>query len=81
MALETIRGALSEFYSKQIDPGADIDVVDLQKLTSGWETEVYSFDVSYFLKHATKGDKLILRTFPGTGGNEKAMYEFEVMKG
>lgn len=81
MTLDTIRATLSEFYSKQIDPATDIAVLDLQKLTSGWETEVYSFDLSYFLKHTTKRDKLILRTFPGTGGTEKATYEFKVMKG
>ncbi|MHA2500771.1 MAG: phosphotransferase, partial [Candidatus Hodarchaeales archaeon] len=81
MTLETFRATLSEFYAGQIDQATAINVLELQKLTSGWETEVYSFDVAYSLKKENKREHLILRTFPGTGGTKKAAYEFALMKG
>lgn len=81
MTLDTFRAKLSEFYAKQIDQATTINVLELQKLTSGWETEVYSFDVAYSLNKENKREYLILRIFPGTGGKKKAAYEFELMKG
>ncbi len=81
MTLDTFRAKLSEFYTGQIDQATAINVLELQKLTSGWETEVYSFDVAYSLKKENKREHLILRTFPGTGGTKKATYEFALMKG
>jgi aminoglycoside phosphotransferase (APT) family kinase protein len=80
MTMENIRVKLTDFYEKQIDQTAEITVFDLDKLTSGWETEVYSFDIEFRRKSDYKQENLILRTFPGTGGKEKAVYEFHLMK-
>ncbi|MHA1968717.1 MAG: phosphotransferase family protein [Candidatus Hodarchaeales archaeon] len=76
MTLEEIRVKLADFYEKRTDFSADSGILDLNKISSGWETEVYSFDI----KNEKQRENLILRTFPGTGGKEKADYEFGLMK-
>ncbi|MHA2246797.1 MAG: phosphotransferase [Candidatus Hodarchaeales archaeon] len=76
MTLEVIRAKLADFYEKQTDHYADSSILSLNKISSGWETEIYSFDI----KHENQRENLILRTFPGTGGKKKANYEFSIMK-
>ncbi|MHA1902744.1 MAG: phosphotransferase family protein [Candidatus Thorarchaeota archaeon] len=76
MPLEDIRKKLTGFYENQGEGTANINLVDLNKISSGWETEVYSFAL---MDDADRTD-LILRTFPGTGGMKKSVYEFQLMK-
>lgn len=80
MTIDTLKHKLIDFYKTQIDQADDIRILDLNKITSGWETEVYSFDIEYRYKKDIIQENLILRTFPGKGGPRKARYEFDLMK-
>jgi aminoglycoside phosphotransferase (APT) family kinase protein len=71
---------LTEFYKTQIGQATEININEFYKLSSGWETEIYSFDIDYQLRNNKRQENLILRTFPGTGGKETSRYEFEIMR-
>ncbi|UCG04110.1 MAG: phosphotransferase [Candidatus Heimdallarchaeota archaeon] len=80
MTVESFKHRLINFYETQIEQADNIKIFDLNKITSGWETEVYSFDIEYQYKKDNIQENLILRTFPGKGGQWKSQYEFDLMK-
>ncbi|MHA2330145.1 MAG: hypothetical protein ACXACR_16625, partial [Candidatus Hodarchaeales archaeon] len=80
MTVETFKHKLINFYERQIEHAENIKILDLNKITSGWETEVYSFDIEYLYKRDIIQENLILRTFPGKGGQWKSRYEFDLMQ-
>ena len=49
------------------------------RITSGWETDVYSFNTECRIDGRLGLDKLILRLYPGNGAETKASKEFYVM--
>ncbi|MHA2251605.1 MAG: phosphotransferase family protein [Candidatus Kariarchaeaceae archaeon] len=71
---------LETYYNSKI-AYESCNVTNITKLSSGWETEVYSFDIEYKSQSATKMDNLILRTFPGENSLEKVRWEFEIITG
>ncbi|MHA2031352.1 MAG: phosphotransferase family protein [Candidatus Kariarchaeaceae archaeon] len=67
---------LTRYHEVQNNLLDEFHILNLQKISSGWETEVYSYDV----KSEQKIKKQILRTFPGKNGEKKAVFEFTLMK-
>jgi aminoglycoside phosphotransferase (APT) family kinase protein len=70
--LASIRAAFPE--------AEDISISDPSRISEGWETEIYSFDVAYKLDGDRGHEPLILRIFPGHGAGRQATKEFEAMK-
>lgn len=56
-----------------------VTILDLARITDGWETEVYSFILEYESNGEHHSDDLILRIYPGDNAEEKSTKEFKVM--
>ncbi len=65
-----IRTALPE-YGKA-------EVVDLKGITSGWETDVYAFDLT--VQDVTRPLPLVLRVYQGQHAREKSALEFDALR-
>jgi aminoglycoside phosphotransferase (APT) family kinase protein len=59
---------------------ADLQIKNLRDITTGWESEIYAFDVESGTANARQQEKLILRLFPGLNASGKAAHEFASMK-
>lgn len=53
---------------------------NLTKITSGWENEVYLFDLEYDSKEKRNYEELVLRIYQGENVKGKAQKEFKAMK-
>ena len=58
----------------------DLKILNLKNITSGWETEIESFDLEWTSDDVKFSQALIVRIFPGKGAAHKAQKEFRVMK-
>ena len=63
----------------------DLTTSDPVRISEGWETEIYSFDIAYKLSGSPQSESpilrtLILRIFPGQGSGRQAVKEFVAMK-
>jgi aminoglycoside phosphotransferase (APT) family kinase protein len=50
------------------------------RISEGWETEIYSFEVNYDEAGERRREALILRVFPGENAASQAQKEFRAMK-
>ncbi|MFW9843319.1 MAG: phosphotransferase family protein [Candidatus Thorarchaeota archaeon] len=57
-----------------------LKVSNLRDITSGWETEIRSFDLEWQSPESTIVKHLVIRIFPGKWVEEKATKEFRFMK-
>jgi len=58
----------------------DLEVRNLKNITSGWETEIESFDLEWKTDDGKVSQGLVVRIFPGKGAAGKAEKEFRFMK-
>jgi len=58
----------------------EITISEPLRISEGWETEIYSFDVDYESAGERHHESLILRIFPGQGVEQQAKKEFEAMR-
>jgi aminoglycoside phosphotransferase (APT) family kinase protein len=55
-------------------------VSPLTNITSGWESEIHAFDLSYVEAGQAKTEALVLRLHAGQAGDRKAMHEFRGLR-
>ncbi|MGY5873181.1 MAG: phosphotransferase [Candidatus Thorarchaeota archaeon] len=58
----------------------DLMILNLKNITSGWETEIESFDLEWISDDGGVSQALVVRIFPGKGAASKADKEYRVMK-
>ena len=58
----------------------NLKILNLKNITSGWETEIESFDLEWISDSEKITQSLVVRIFPGNGASQKAQKEFRVMK-
>lgn len=58
----------------------NLKILNLKNITSGWETEIYSFDLKWQSSESTIVKFLVVRIFPGKWVEEKAKKEYRFMK-
>lgn len=75
-----IQSRLLNFYKKKSPFDKNIRILDLEPISDGWETEVYSFRAQYEEGAQRKHEDLILRIYPSNDAVEKSTREFHVMK-
>jgi aminoglycoside phosphotransferase (APT) family kinase protein len=75
-----IQSRLLEFYENAEPSKQNYKIQNFTKITSGWENEVYSFDVDYNEKGNPSHEELILRIYPGDHAEGKSSREFNGMK-
>ena len=74
------RGLLSR-YSQESPATEQLQILDCERISDGWETEVYAFAVERGVKTVERTrEDLILRIYPGDGAAQTATHEFNVMK-
>lgn len=68
-------------YIRQYYPDrSNLQVINIRNITSGWETEIFSLDLTWNSNGETKSQALVARIFPGKGAAAKAQSEFSKMK-
>ncbi len=75
MAQEQIR----EYFAQRFPEWDDIEIHNVQDITSGWETEILSLDISYNLQGKARDEKLIVRIYPGNPGQHRASFEYSLL--
>ena len=75
-----IQNRLLSFYEEKYASSGIARIVDLAKVSDGWENEVYSFAVERGQAEKQNREDLILRIYPGDGAPRKAEKEFGGMK-
>ncbi|MFW9910698.1 MAG: phosphotransferase family protein, partial [Candidatus Thorarchaeota archaeon] len=68
------------FLSLRFPDWSSIDVTGFRNITSGWETDVFSFDVEYAMNGVNKAERLVARVYPGSPGAYRANFEFDLLK-
>jgi aminoglycoside phosphotransferase (APT) family kinase protein len=71
---DEIKARLQQIYREKV-PSQTIEITNIEQITSGWETEIYSFTAT----GAGESRNLILRVYPGNDGPQKAVREFHSM--
>ena len=71
---------LLEYLKKKYPQRKDLKILNLKNITSGWETEIRSFDLEWEESNEVILNPLVIRIFPGNRVEEKAKKEFTFMK-
>lgn len=75
-----IQSGLLSLFEREFPSRKDVRIIDLARISDGWETDVYSFAMEYQEGAEEKCEDLILRIYPGDDAPQKAAKEFEAMK-
>ena len=67
---------LELYYKKKYQNREDVKVFDVNSLSKGWQTELYSFKLAYKEDNKNKKEDLILRIFPSKYANIQCKREF-----
>ena len=65
---------------KAFPDAKEIAISEPVRISEGWETEIYSFDVNYKSASKRRRERLILRIFPGQGAKRQAAKEFDAIR-
>ena len=79
VSTEELQKRLLKYYEPRLTTRKHIKISDPVRITSGWETDVYSFNTEYRIDSRLAFDELILRLYPGEGAETKASREFYVI--
>ncbi|MBD3408282.1 MAG: phosphotransferase [Candidatus Lokiarchaeota archaeon] len=71
--------AIQHFLQKRYPEWRSIVVDNVDEITSGWETRIYSFDVEYDQHESTKDLHLIARVYAGAEARRKGEFEYSVL--
>lgn len=80
-ALEAyIQDRLKNFYRQKVSSVSGGKVRNLSSMEMGWETEIYSFTLSFEKDGSEKSEELIVRLYQGRDAEEKATREYNIIK-
>lgn len=68
-----------DYYARTFPAKLNPQINALRNITTGWESEIYAFDVEHGAATARQQEALILRLFPGHKAGGKAAHEFASM--
>jgi aminoglycoside phosphotransferase (APT) family kinase protein len=74
---DEIQSGLLSLYEKAKERA---QIVDLARISDGWENDVYSFALEYEQVDGRQREDLILRIYPGDDAPQKSAREFDAMK-
>jgi len=77
--IESIPERLKNFFKEAHPPWGDPKISGVVDLTSGWETELYGFNLNYIEGDHPVSRRLVARLYPGRHAAAKAEKEFTVM--
>lgn len=70
---------LQSYFEGKFHEWRNIKVSNITDITSGWETEIISFDLEYSFQDKQNNDHLIARVYPGNTGIHRAEFEFNLL--
>jgi len=74
-----IKDSLQEYYTHNFPESESMQIDNVHKISDGWETDIYSFDVGSGSAGERTREQLILRIYPGKGGGIESTREFKGM--
>jgi len=77
--VESISESLKGFFEEAHPTWNDHSITDVVDLTSGWETELYGFNLHYDEGGLSVSRRLVARLYPGRRAAGKARHEYRVM--
>ena len=80
MSLDKIQNGLLSLYTRERASQEHTRIVDLTRISDGWETDVYAFTVEHGRPGEQEREDLILRLYPGDDAADKSGAEFSVMR-
>ncbi|MFQ6027239.1 MAG: phosphotransferase family protein [Dehalococcoidia bacterium] len=78
--MDEMQGLLQAYYASSIPSMKGAQVSDLTSLSSGWESDVYSFELAHGPGEGRQREQLILRIYPGNDARDKSAREFQGMR-
>ncbi|MHA2024055.1 MAG: phosphotransferase, partial [Candidatus Thorarchaeota archaeon] len=71
---------LQEYLFQRYPEWSNIVIHNFNDITSGWETEILSFDVAYTVNGISERHGWISRAYPGKTGVERSTSEYELLQ-
>ena len=71
---------LQAYCARAFPTKAGVQVSNLTSITSGWENEMYAFELEHEANGGYQRDGLVLRMYPGEDGYDKSAHEFYGMR-
>ena len=72
-------GQLQTYYASALSSLENVQVKELTAISTGWESDVYSFTAEHGQPDNLQSQELILRIYPGDDASEKSSKEFRGM--
>jgi aminoglycoside phosphotransferase (APT) family kinase protein len=77
---DDMQSCLQAYCTHAFPTRAGVQVSNLTSITSGWENEMYAFDLEYEANGERQREGLVLRIYPGEDGYGKSAHEFYGMR-
>src|SRR6266516_1569650 len=77
---DNMQSSLQAYYARAFPAKQGLQVTDLTRITAGWESEMYAFDVEYGPAEDRQCEALVLRLYPGDYAPAKAAHEFHSLR-
>jgi aminoglycoside phosphotransferase (APT) family kinase protein len=71
---------LQAYYQDKFPAKQNLKIRNLADITSGWESELYTFEMEYGLPSERVCEDLVLRIYSGEGAARKAAHEFHAIQ-
>ncbi len=75
-----MKHGLASCYAQAFPSRKDTEILDLTRISDGWETDVYSFAAEYGPTAERVREDLVLRIYPGDNAPQTAAHEYQVME-
>lgn len=77
---EPSAAALQAFLETALPDRSGTEVTGFHEISSGWESDVYAFDLRSDAQQGSEPEALVLRVYPGVDALEKSEREFKALR-
>ena len=77
---DPIQNHLQTYCTNAFPAKQNLRITNLNSISAGWESDVYSFTLEHQLAGESARDNLILRIYPGDSARDKSAREFDGMR-
>ncbi len=75
-----ISNGLIQFFKDTKPKMQNTKILNLNEISAGWETELYTFKMQYSENEGIRKKKLVIRMYPGNSAERKLVNEFYIYK-
>jgi len=75
-----MRQQVQTYYEQTFSDRQNIQVSEPERIATGWETEIFSFDIDYTFAGESLREGIIMRMYPSDDAHGKSAKEFTAMK-